>query len=241
MPRLPILAALALLTALALAPAAQAKGARAVLVSCDRTGHAAAFDGRMDARAGAPTMQMRFRLQVSQPGDAAWRSVTVPGFGAWTTSGAGRPGYVFTRRVEHLLAPASYRVQVRFRWRDAAGAVVATAAAVSKPCRQPDSRPDLAVTRIEIRPAAAAGQRRYAVTVRNSGRSAAPASSVSLELGGGPPLVTSLGALAPGASAVVGFGAPACEAGTAVVATADAADTVDEHDEDDDVLTLTCP
>jgi hypothetical protein len=186
-------------------------------------------------------MQMRFRLQVSQPGDIAWQRVTVPGFGAWTASGAGRPRYVFTRRVEQLLAPASYRVQVRFRWLDAGGAVVATAAATSRACRQPDPRPDLAVTAIAIRPAASSGQRRYAVTVRNSGRSTAPASTVSLELGGGAPLLAPLGALASGASGVVTFNAPVCASGTAVVATADAADTVDEHDDDDDVLTLTCP
>jgi hypothetical protein len=238
--RLPTLA-VAVLAALALAPAAQAKGARAVLVSCDRTAHAAVFDGRMDALSGARTMQMRFRLEVMQPRDAAWRRVTLPGFGAWVTSAAGRTAYVFTRRVEHLLAPASYRVQVRFRWLDAGGAVVATAAAASRACRQPDPRPDLEVTGIAIRPAPAVGQRRYVVTVRNSGRSVAPASTVSLELGGGAPLVAALGALAPGASGAVSFAAPACEPGTAVVASADAADTVDEHDEDDDVLTLTCP
>jgi hypothetical protein len=234
----PALAALVLL--LVLAPAARAKAPQAVLVTCDRSVRAAAFEGRMDAADGAARMQMRFRLQATQPGDAGWHRVAVPGFGAWATAGAGRPRYVFTRRVEQLLGPASYRVQVRFRWLAADGGTVATASATSRPCRQPDPRPDLSVTAIDVRPASA-GSARYVVTVRNAGRSTAAASTVVLELGAGAPLTAGLAALGPGARATVAFTAPACDAGIAVVATADAADVVDERDEEDDVLTVTCP
>jgi hypothetical protein len=230
----------ALLLCLVLAPDAQARAPRAALLSCDRGARAAVFEGRMDAAAdGAARMQMRFRLQATEPGDSGWHAIAVPGFGGWVTADAGRPRYVFRRRVEQLLAPASYRVQVRFRWIDGAGDTVATASATSRPCRQPDPRPDLAVTAIDVRPASA-GSRRYVVTVRNSGRSAAPASTVALELGAGAPLTVTLGALGPGAGATVAFTAPPCEPGTAVVAVADASDTVDERDEDDDVLTITC-
>jgi hypothetical protein len=229
-----------LLVALALAPAAQARAARAVLVTCDRAHQAAVFAGRMDAVDGSARMQMRFRLHAQQPGGGGWRRLSVPGFGAWVTSAPRHSRYVFTRRVEALLAPASYRVQIRFRWLDSAGAVVAEARATSRACRQPDPRPDLAVTAIDVRPAVG-GARRYAVTVRNAGRGAAEASELALGLAGGPPLIAAVPALAPGEREVVVVSGPACAAGTPVSATADAADDVDERDEDANVLTVTCP
>jgi hypothetical protein len=237
----PITLTAAVAAVLAVAPAAQARAPRALLVTCDQGARAAVFEGRMDSVTGAARMGMRFRLQTVQPGDAAWRRVGVPGFGGWVTSDPGRARLVFTRRVEHLLGPASYRVQVRFRWLDATGAAIADTVVTSRACRQPDPRPDLEVDAIDIGPATVAGSRRYLVTVRNSGRSSAPASTVALDLGAGAPLTAAVSALGPGAHATVAFTAPACASGTAVAGTADVADVVDESDESNDVLTAGCP
>jgi hypothetical protein len=238
MARLVALVALALLPAAAPASAAEP---RVVVAGCDRDAQTAAFEGRMDARAGAERMQMRFRLQVRLPGSERWERLSIPGFGAWGTSAPGRSRYVFTRRLRELLAPADYRVRVRFRWLDAEGEPVATATALSRACRQPDPRPDLAVTRIAVRPAAIPTDRRYVVTVRNTGRGDAPESSLGLSLAGGPPLVDRVAPLDSGEETRVTFVAPACEPGTAVLATADVDEAVDERDEDANARAITCP
>jgi CARDB len=235
--------ALVLLAAFfALAPAAHAASRpQAALVTCDKAAHEAVFEGRMDARAGTARMQMRFLLQDHGPGERYTR-VSIPRFSAWHSSAGGRSRYVYTKTLDGLVGPASYRVVVHFRWLAADGTVLHRASVVSAACRQPDPRADLSVSALEVRPAARPERRRYAITVVNSGRSAAPASRVALDLGdGGAPLSGAVGALAPGAEATVVVGGRACEPGTLLTAAADATDVVDEHDEDDDTLALSCP
>jgi CARDB len=226
----------------ALAPAAHAATRpRAALVSCDKAAHEAVFDGRMDARPGTARMQMRFLLQDREPGERFTR-VPVPRFSVWHSSAAGRSRYVYTKTVDGLVGPASYRVVVRFRWLAADGSVLHRASAVSAACRQPDPRADLSVSALEVRPALRPQRRRYAITVVNSGRSAAAASRVALDLGdGGASLTGPVGALDPGAQETVVLSGRACEPGTLLTAAADAGDVVDEHDEDDDTLALSCP
>src|SRR5215217_2287863 len=137
-----LLSLLALL--LAAAPAAARSPAKAVLAGCEQgTGEADAagvFEGQMRTIQGAARMQMRFSLQVRTPDRPRWTTVQVPGFGPWATSAAGTARYVYTKRVEGLLAPASYRVRVRFRWLDAGGIMLQRAKAYSPTCRQPDPR-----------------------------------------------------------------------------------------------------
>jgi hypothetical protein len=145
---------------------------------------------------------------------------------------------VYTKRVEGLVGPRTYRVRVRFRWLDADGAVVRRAAAVSDGCHIPDPRPDLRVDDLVVR----RGRAHFAVTVRNAGRSAADVSRLSLDLGdGGVPLFAFVGPLAAGAEQTVVLGGRACASGALLTATADAADVVDERREDDNVLAATCP
>lgn len=238
-------AALALLAALALAPAARASdapAARAVLVTCDRVDGVAVFEGRMETMAGAERMQMRFSLRTREAGATRWRRVRLPGAAAWRTSEPGHAGYVYTKRVEALVGPAAYRMVVRFRWLAPDGSVLRRARATSPACRQPDPRADVLVDAIEVRPALRPDRRRYAVTVRNRGHSVARASWVRLDLGdGGTPLAGEVGALAPGERETVVLPGRACAPGAALTATADATDVVDEHDEADDVLLSSCP
>jgi hypothetical protein len=227
----------------AIAPAAHAatRPPQAALVSCDKVHHVAVFEGRMDNRAGSARMQMRFVLQDHGPGEH-WARVAVPGFSAWQSSATGRSRYVYTKTVDGLVGPASYRVVVHFRWLDADGTVLRRATVVSASCRQPDPRPDLSVAALEVRPAARLSRRRYAITVANTGRSAASASRLALDLGdGGTPLSAGVGALDPGAEQTVVVTGRACVPGTLLTAAADATDVVDEHDEDDDTFALSCP
>jgi subtilase family serine protease len=130
---------------------------------------------------------------------------------------------------------------VRFRWLDAGGTVLARSRATSRLCRQPDMRPDLGVTQIAVTPAPDSGPARYAVTLRNGGRSAAGPFSVALSVGGEQLAPIALAGLAPGEQRVLTFTGPACVAGTPLVAAVDPDGAVDERDEDDNALTASCP
>ena len=116
---------IALLCLLVASPAEGAADAprsasKALLSACERgtdqLDRAAVFEGRMRTIAGASRMQMRFTLQARTPDTVRWSAVTAPGFGSWVSSAAGTSRYVYTKRVESLLAPAAYRVLLRFRW-----------------------------------------------------------------------------------------------------------------------------
>jgi hypothetical protein len=239
----PVLATLAVLGAAA--PAAARPPARAVLVSCERASAQAAragvFEGRMRALPGTSRMQMRFTLQARTPDRPRWSAVTVPGFGTWATAAAGTARYSYTKRVEGLLAPAAYRVQVRFRWLDARGRVLAAARASSPPCRQPDPRANLVVRSIGIGPAADPSRRRYLVLVRNTGRAAAEPSSLAVSVAGRPLPAASVAGLHPREATLVTVEGPACAGGDLIEAEADAEEAVDESDEDDNRFSRLCP
>jgi hypothetical protein len=207
---------------------------------CDRVHQSAVFEGRMDTMPHADRMQMRFRLQVWTAAAPAWTRLAVPGFSAWVTSEPARTRYVYSKRVEALLAPAAYRVITRFRWLDAHGATLRTARTISKPCRQPDPRPDLRVTGLGPAPAADGSGRRYDVTVRNTGRGDAAASTLQLVLADGSTLSGDVPPIAPGGLEDVFLSGPACRPGDTLTAIADAADAVDERDEAN-AVSLPCP
>jgi hypothetical protein len=191
----------------------------------------------MRAARGSDRMQVRFTLQVRDEGIATrWRKVVAPGFDQWLTSAPGVRKYSYTRTIQNLTAPASYRTIVRFRWLDEDGLVLRSARATSSACRQPDVRPDLEPLRVELAPGPDAGTLLYRVTVRNSGKTAADAFDVTLG-----DAVQHVADLAAGAQQVVTFTGPPCVAAAPPTVTVDPDDAVDERDEDDNVLVTSCP
>ena len=240
-------ALLLLLLACLAAPAAAAARppARAVLEDCvrslDESERAGVFVGEMRALPGAARMQMRFKLQARTPERTRWTSVQAPGFGAWVSSVAGTARYVYTKRVENLLAPASYRVQVRFRWLDAAGGTVESARAYSRICRQPDPRPNLVVRSIGVEMAFDPSRRRYVVAVDNTGRSEAEASTLALSVGGQALLLAPVGALAADEDTLVTLEGPACTPGAPLFSDADVDEAVEEREEGDNRFSRLCP
>src|SRR4051794_32008559 len=145
------LALFALAPSMALAAdAADRPPLRARLVTCE-TGPAAAdrfavFTGSMPALPGAVRMEMRFDLLQRHSGTLGFARVPLPKWGQWErTERRGIAGFIFTKRVEQLAAPAVYRALVHFRWSDEAGHVLRTERRQSAPCRQQDPRPDLEV------------------------------------------------------------------------------------------------
>jgi hypothetical protein len=222
----------------ALSLASAAPPASAVLLECERGEQPAAeFEARMSTAPGAARMKMRFTLQVSTVARPGYRRVAAPGFGAWTTSEPGITRYVYTRRVEALVGPASYRVVVRFRWLDAADRVIARARRTSRPCRQPDLRPNLTVTDLAVEPTGDPRTRRYIAFVRNTGRGTAEDFEVALA-GAQPVAVASL---APGRERSVDVVGPACVPDAIITAMADPADAIEERSETDNELSRTCP
>jgi hypothetical protein len=236
------------LLALTAAPGAHAgePAARVVMTACtaglkpqDRT---VTYEGLMRRISGTRRMQMRFALQVRARGATKWTGLKGPGLGVWVTSNRGVARYSFSKRIENLGAAASYRVGVRFRWLDAKAKKIDDELVTSKTCRQPDLRPDLTAKRIDVEKVGDPARRRYVVVVRNDGASAAGAFDVALDLPSRVPLadqhVVDLGA---GASTLVSFEGPRCDAGDMLTATVDPGSLVAEADERDNVLVAPCP
>jgi hypothetical protein len=113
---------------------------------------------------------------------------------------------------------------------------VRAARVTSRACRQPDLRPDLVPVLLEAGGVGDDGLRRYVVTVRNDGDTAAGPSTVALGDATAP-----LDAVEPGATQAAVLLAPACVPGEPLTAVADADGAVDERDEGNDALVAPCP
>ena len=241
-----VLIAAVLACAIALAPAhalAASSGVR--LLGCesalDAAGRAATFEGRMRTKRGAKRMQMRFALQTRSPGSPSWRSLPAAGFGRWLTSDSGVGRYVYTKRVVSLLAPASYRTIVRFRWLDADGDRIASSRSTSATCRQPDLRPNLRPLGVEARAGADAEHARYLVPVANRGRTLAGPFDVVVSVDNATLTPAQAPELAPGERALVEVQGPPCQPGQMLTVDVDPTGAVDERVEGDNQLSVPCP
>jgi hypothetical protein len=187
-------------------------------------------------------MMMRFSLlQRLGPGPkGTFKKLSVPGWGSWEKSDPGRQGFVFTKRVEGLVAPAAYRAAITFRWLDAKGRVQRTTTRTTAACEQPDPRPDLVLgglTATGVNPTTAA----YTVSVDNEGHGDADPFAVTVTVGGDTSDPITLGPLAAGARATRSLAAPRCAPGSTITITIDGANAVDESVESDDVVERPCP
>jgi len=197
----------------------------------------ASFVGSMPARASAPRMQMRFELERRRAGERRWRRLKAEGFGVWERADPDVAGFVFTKRVTGLPVPASYRALVSFRWLTAGGAVVKRAHARTRACRQPDLRPNLVPGALSGAPdAQQPGMAFYALVVRNTGRSAAAAFSVSVGSG-----AAEVAMLAAGEERTVAVVAPACIPLVPIVVRVDADRRIEESEERGNGARRECP
>jgi hypothetical protein len=220
-----------------LVPGAQARTspyAKATLVSCDRDAREAVFEGRVVSYHKAAKMQLRFTLQALTPDDTRWRKIAAASFGTWITVPPTFAKYSYAKTVQDLLAPASYRAVVDFRWRDRRGKTVRTERAISPVCRQPDARPDLVVRSLEVD----AGD--YVAVIFNRGREAADAFAVDFLSDSVPLGTVEVVGLAPQTTVTVMLPGPPCAAGTTVEAVADPRSEIDEADEENDSLGVLC-
>jgi hypothetical protein len=219
--------------ALVLVPAsASAAGPASVsLTTCQPKERTAAFEARMDTIGGAVRMKLRYTLEARKP-RRPWRRVAAPELGGWRTASAETTRYISERRVTQLVGPSYYRALVRFRWIDEDGHVVARAKSRSRSCWQPDHRPNLKLRELSFE-----GPGSYVALVANTGRT--PTGAFDLEITGLPPIVVP--EIAPGEERLVEAVGPVCEPGSAVTATADPLDLIDERNERDNAVTRRCP
>ena len=208
--------------------------AKASLARCDRGLNEAMFSGRMSAYRRSSKMQMRFTLQALTPDEPRWRKVDASGFGQWITVPSGFSKYTYDKTVQDLLAPASYRAVVHFRWRNARGKMIRSERAVSGICRQPDSRPDLVVRNVKADPAG------YVAVVFNRGREAAGAFDVRFVRDGKLLGSARVAGLEPQTAVDVFLPGSRCAPGTPLEAVVDPLSEVDESNEFNDSVSASC-
>lgn len=200
---------------------------------------AATFSASAPLGATARRLAIRFELQQRLPG-AGFAPVQVPGWDGWERSAAGRSRLTVHKRVQDLLAPASYRAVVRLRWLARGGKVLREARRTTAVCEQPDPRPDLRLGPIDLS-GADQDRARYDVLVRNAGESTAAVFGVVIVIGGTAYGPASVGPLAPGLSERATIVAPRCQPGSSITISVDSGGAVDEASEDDNVVTRPCP
>jgi hypothetical protein len=247
--RLAIIACLAApLTAAAAEPALAAQEraplqARLVVCQAGATTatRAAVFTARMPAARGTTRMWMRFDLLQRTPGAAEYAPVKLPAWGVWQRSEPGRTAFIYTKRVQGLRAPGSYRARVRFRWYDADGRLQRTTTRTTRTCRQPDPRPNLTAGDVTVAGGLGAGTVTYLLDVGNEGRGAAGPFAVALAVAGVPQPPVAVDGLAAGARTVVSVTGPRCTPGSTVRFVLDPDADVAESDESDDIVDRPCP
>jgi hypothetical protein len=206
---------------------------KATVSRCDRETNEAVFAGRMSSYRRSAKMQMRFTLQARTPEEPRWHKVSTPGFGTWITV-PGFERYTYHKTVQDLLAPASYRAVVHFRWRDARGRLIRSERATSGACRQPDSRPDLVLRDVKADPAG------YVAVVYNRGREAANAFDVRFMRDGVLLGSARVAGLEPRTAIDVFLPGPRCAPGTPLEAVVDPLSEVDEANEFNDSVSAFC-
>jgi hypothetical protein len=208
----------------------------------DDASRAAAFTGAMPAAAQTKRMQMRFVL-IQRKGagpKGTFKKLAVPGWGGWEKSDPGRQGFVFTKRVEALAAPAAYRAVISFRWLDGNGHLQRTTTRTTPACEQPDPRPDLVLEGV----AGAAVDKStaaYTLSIGNDGHAEAPPFAVTITVDGTVSDPATFGPIAAGDRVTGLLAAPKCTPGSTITVTLDVAGTVAESVENDDAIQRPCP
>ena len=199
----------------------------------------AVFRAGMRTLTGASRLSVRFELQESVAG-AAYHGVQAPGLGVWRRSRAGVGKFAYRQRVKALAQGSNYRVYVQFRWQTAKGKVLKRTARRSKPCRQAEPLPNLAVQRIAAtRIAGSPDRAQYAITLINRGTAAAPASNVKLLADGSTVKRAAVPVLAAGQTTKVLLEARRCAVNLTALADPDL--LVRESNEADNSRTTGCP
>jgi hypothetical protein len=160
--------------------------------------------------------------------------VDVETFGEWITAPPNYGKYTYSKTVQDLVAPASYRTVVDFRWRSRSGRTIKSARVTSPACKQPDERPDLVVRSVRYEAGA------YVATVFNRGREAAGPFAVAFTTDGTSLGTVEVSGLEPHTPAVVRLRSAPCAAPGTLAVLADPHAQIDEAQEDNNALAGAC-
>jgi archaellum component FlaF (FlaF/FlaG flagellin family) len=196
------------------------------------------FYARMRAVKGTSQMAMRFTL-IDRAGDGPPTVVDSPALAQWRKSRPGVITFGYAQSVVGLEKGGVYAAQVQFRWIDAHGTVIRSVKRTSDTCRQQGQLPNLSITRVTARAGSSSGTEAYSVDLTNSGQGEARFARVDLFTDGAAADSYTVDLLPPGTTRTVRFTGPACKRGLRLVA--DPANTVNETNEDDNVLRTRCP
>jgi hypothetical protein len=186
-------------------------------------------DAVMHPLPGTAKLLLRFQLLSRTGRSAPFTPVRGGDLGKWISPSSPitlgqRPGdvWVFSHPVVGLVAPASYRFRVSFRWIGAKGRVLGTAVDETKTCYQPELRPDLVLRSLTVQ--AVPGKpdsSDYVAVVANDGATGAGPFNVELISGGATAATRTVNWLGPHTSRTVMLRGPVCSPGAPPTVTVD--------------------
>lgn len=201
----------------------------------------------MPTLSGTEKLALRFELLRRSGASSSFAEVSGRDLRTWVhpdnpTLGQ-RPGdvWIVSHPVVNLLAPASYRYRVTFRWTGSHGRVLSEIVRQSPVCYEPELRPDLVVKAITVLPIAASPLKNaYTAEVVNNGATAAGPFEVQFSDAGAVQdhTVSSLGAHSAVRERFVGA---LCTSSSSPTVTVDPGHQVDVYSRSKAALTATCP
>jgi hypothetical protein len=220
-------------------------------VALDPVGRAVSVQAVMRPVPGTQSMQLRFDLLERRAGVMSYSEVRGGDLGMWVAPADPTLGtrsgdvWILSHPVRDLVAPASYRFRVVFRWLGAGGRLLASVERSTRACRQPELRPDLVVRSIVVAPIADhPKEAAYRVTIANRGATAAgPFTLVFAPADRFGVSTRTIGRLGAHRTRTELFTGRACSAMTAPTVTVDPQHEVDDPDLANNVLLVppTCP
>ena len=241
-------------TALAASRAHALRSPRALLVApicqtaLDPPARAVSITAVMRPVTGTQKLAVEFQLLQRAAGAAAWTPVAGPGLGVWVspTSPATlgqRPNDVWyvKKPVADLAAPAGYRFAVSFRWLGTGTTVLQSVTELSRVCREPELRPDLAVQSISTAPDPSHPKHEiYSAVIQNLGLTGAGPFTVELSVAGQPLVERTVQHIAPHQLLTVLLPGPACDPAQPPTVTVDPSGQVDVYSRTQATLAAQC-
>jgi hypothetical protein len=197
---------------------------------------------------GTARLAVKFQL-LERTGGSVQTTVHAGDLGVWVTPANPTLGQVpgdvwrVDKTVLDLAAPASYQFKVIFRWIGAHDRLLGTTIRLTRVCRQPELRPDLAVRSLNVTPVAGnPNQDLYTAVIANRGLTGAGPFEVLFVPGGSAaPVTQNVSYLGPGVSRTLSFTGPVCDPANPPSVTADAAHQVDDYNRPNNSVTAVCP
>jgi hypothetical protein len=215
----------------------------------DPAGRGISITAVMRPLPGTTRMALRFDLLVRQPHSSQQQAVHYGDLGTWIypkDKTLGRlPGdrWIVNHPVAQLTtAPAYYRFRVSFRWTGPHGRVLGTTVRRSPTCFQPELRPDLDVSAVNVSSDPGHPNRdAYSAVVRNLGASST-LHSFKLQFSEGTTTKTqTVAAMKPHSKTVVTLTGPVCDASAPPTVTVDPGGVIDDYNRSNNSLVVNCP